>query len=253
MVSTPFYVAFSQFILSMLQVELKSRYWPVISKAVRDGGLEYSFKLRDISSPIYPITISSDLPFAWRTLLPPSLSHRLLLRCSNNDQRTIWFMLIAMTITSPRNTSATDSVEGSPRRLRPSILLNTWFGWPQTRQAAFTLHSLFFGPHLSLRFIPLWTASPITAVSSAITHKILSNASLIFAKELYSSTADPMRSYVSIVGGLGRARLRTSPRLAPDARRWLWNERIKREKDPPESVDYVPTWCSTEKSTPEER
>lgn len=101
---------------------------------------------------------------------------------------------------------------------------------------------------LSLRFIPLWTASPITAVSFAITYKILtvsSDASLIFAKELYSSTAEPVRSYVSIVGGLGRARLRTSLRLAPDARRRLWNER-KTEKDPPESVDYVPTWYKTQ-------
>ena len=39
-----------------------------------------------------------------------------------------------------------------------------------------------------------------------------------------------MRSYVSIVGGLGRARLRTSLRLAPDARRWLWNEKKKGER-----------------------
>jgi hypothetical protein len=77
-------------------------------------------------------------------------------------------------------------------------------------------------------FTPLWIASPVTAVSFAFIHKTLtvsSKVSLIFTKEPYSSTAQAMRCCASIVGGMGCAFPRASPRLASGVERWLWMER----------------------------
>lgn len=54
------------------------------------------------------------------------------------------------------------------------------------------------------------------------------------------------------VDGMGHARLRAFLKLALSARKWLCDGKIV-EKGARESVDWSPTWFSTEKSILKER